>query len=188
MKRRFLRSPYLWLVFGVVAVVTYAYTARDRYRQAAILAGSRAPDFSFPSITGGEMRLSDFDDKVVLVNIWATWCLPCREEMPSMQRLYEAFEGKDFEILAVSVDASLGQKNESSSYEGGDLAAFANEYGLSFPILHNASGSMLQLYQATAVPESFVIAKGGLIYKKVAGPTEWDLPVNQELIRRLLDG
>jgi peroxiredoxin len=186
MKRSFLRSPYLWVILAVGAVVLYAYTARDRYRQAAVLAGSQAPDFAFPSLTRGEMRLSDFDDEVVLVNIWATWCLPCREEMPSMQRLYEAFEGEDFEILAVSVDAPLGQVDESSGYEGGDLAAFAHEYGLSFPILHDASGSIRQLYQTTGVPESFVIADG-LIFKKWAGPTEWDLPVNQELIRRLLD-
>jgi len=186
--KRLVRSPYLWLIFGVVAVVSYAWTARDRYRAAAILAGAQAPEFSFPSLTRGELSLSDFEDHVVLINIWATWCLPCREEMPSMQRLYEAFEGEDFEILAVSVDAQVGQLDETSGYEGGDLAAFAREYELTFPILHNASGSIRQTYQTTGVPESFVIAKGGQIWKKVAGPTEWDLPVNQELIRRLLDG
>jgi peroxiredoxin len=103
-----------------------------------------------------------------------------------MQRLYEAFEGEDFEILAVSVDAPTGQRDDSG-YEGGDLAAFAREYGLTFPILHDPSGSIRQRYQTTGVPESFVVAKGGQIWKKIAGPTEWDLPVNQELIRRLLD-
>jgi cytochrome c biogenesis protein CcmG/thiol:disulfide interchange protein DsbE len=188
MKRSLVRSPYLWLIFGVVAVVSYAYTFNDRYRQAAILAGSQAPEFAFPSLKRGDMRLSGLEDQVILLNIWATWCVPCREEMPSMQRLYEAFEGKDFEILAVSVDALTGQVDESSGYEGGDLRAFAHEYGLTFPILHDPSGSIRQLYRTTGVPESFVIAKGGLIFKKVAGPTEWDLPVNQELIRRLLDG
>lgn len=187
MKRSFLRSPYLWAILVVAAVVTYAYTARDRYRQAAILAGSRAPDFAYPSLDDGEMRLSDYEDHVVLVNIWATWCEPCRQEMPSMERLYQALRGEDFEIFAVSVDAPIGQ-TDASGYAGGDLAAFAKEYGLSFPILHDPSGGIRQTYQATGVPESFLIAKGGLIYKKVAGPTEWDLPVNQELIRRLLDG
>lgn len=103
-----------------------------------------------------------------------------------MQRLYEAFEGEDFEILAVSVDAPLGESDESG-YEGGDLAAFAEEYELTFPILHDPSGSIRRSYQTTGVPESFVVAKGGQIWKKIAGPTEWDLPVNQELIRRLLE-
>lgn len=185
--KRLVRSPYLWLIVGVVAVVSYAWTVRDRYRESAVLNGSRAPEFSFASLTRGEMALSEYADHVVLVNIWATWCLPCREEMPSMQRLYDAFEGENFEILAVSVDAPFGQVDESSGYEGGDLAAFAHEYGLTFPILHDPSGSIRRLYQTTGVPESFVVAKGGLIWKKVAGPTEWDLPVNQELIRRLLD-
>ena len=104
-----------------------------------------------------------------------------------MQRLYEAFEGEDFEILAVSVDAPIGER-DTSGYEGGDLAAFAREYDLTFPILHDPSGSIRRTYQTTGVPESFVVAKGGQIWKKIAGPTEWDLPVNQELIRRLLDG
>lgn len=184
--KRLVRSPYLWLIVAVVAVVSYAYTVRDRYRASAILAGAQAPDFTFPSLTRGELSLSDYEDHVVLLNIWATWCLPCREEMPSMQRLYDEFEGENFEILAVSVDAPMGQ-TDASGYEGGDLAAFVHEYELTFPILHNPSGSIRQTYQTTGVPESFVIARGGVIFKKVAGPTEWDHPVNQELIRRLLD-
>lgn len=184
--KRLVRSPYLWLIVGVVTVVGYAYTARDRYRAAAILPGSQAPDFAFQSLTGGVLRLSDYEDHVVLVNVWATWCAPCREEMPSMQRLYDALEGEDFEILAVSVDAPMGQ-SDANGYEGGDLAAFAKELDLSFPILHDPRGSIQQMYQTTGVPESFVIAKGGLIFKKRAGQEVWDAPENQELIRRLLD-
>lgn len=184
--KRLVRSPYLWVIVAVVAIVSLAYTQRERYREAAVLAGAQAPDFTYPSLRHGELSLSDFDDHVVLINIWATWCEPCREEMPSMQRLYEAFEGEDFEILAVSVDAAKGMLDESG-YEGGDLGAFAHEYDLTFPILHDPSGSIRRNYQATAVPETFIVAKGGQIWKKVAGTTEWDLPVNQELIRRLLD-
>lgn len=185
--KRLVRSPYLWAIVAVVAVVGYAYTARDRYRQAAILPGARAPEFSFRSLTRGELSLSDFEDQVVLINVWATWCLPCLEEMPSMQRLYDAFQGEDFEILAVSVDAVLGAQDEFGQ-PGGDLAAFADEQGLSFPILHDPSGTMRQRYQVSRVPETFIVAKDGLIWRKIAGATEWDLPVNQELIRRLLEG
>lgn len=103
-----------------------------------------------------------------------------------MQRLYEAVGDEPFEILAVSIDAPIGQ-TDAGGRPGGDLEAFAKEYGLTFPILHNPSGSIQRLYQTTGVPESFVIAKDGLIYRKVAGPTEWDLPVNQEQVRRLLE-
>jgi len=185
--KRLVRSPYFWVIVLVVSVVTYAYTARDRYRAAAILAGSQAPDFTYPALSGGEVHLADLEDKVVLVNIWATWCEPCRDEMPSLQRLYDALKDeKGFEILAVSVDAPEGERDDSGN-QGGNLASFVHEYGLTFPILHDARGEIRQTYQTTGVPESFVIAKGGVIYKKWTGGTEWDLPVNQELIRRLLE-
>lgn len=108
-----------------------------------------------------------------------------------MQRLYEALRqhggAEDFEILAVSVDAPIGQRDASGNL-GGDLEAFADEYGLTFPILHDPAGQIRFTYQTTGVPESFVIGRDRLIYKKVAGPTEWDNAVNQELVRRLLDG
>jgi cytochrome c biogenesis protein CcmG, thiol:disulfide interchange protein DsbE len=106
--------------------------------------------------------------------------------MPAMQRLYEAIGHDDFEILAVSVDAPLGQRDASGNL-GGDLNAFAKEFGLTFPILHDPSGRIQRAYQTTGVPESFVIARDGIIYRKVAGETAWDLPVNQELVRRLLE-
>lgn len=103
-----------------------------------------------------------------------------------MQRLYEAIGDEGFEILAVSVDAPFGQRDVSGNL-GGDLEAFAHEYGLTFPILHDPSGRIQRTYQTTGVPESFLIAKDGMIYRKVAGETVWDLPVNRELVRRLLD-
>ena len=102
-----------------------------------------------------------------------------------MQRLYDRFTGEDFEILAVSIDAPVGQF-DLFGREGGDLAAFAEQLGLTFPILQNPSGDIQQIYQTTGVPESFVIGRDGVIYKKVAGETDWAAPENVELIRRLL--
>jgi peroxiredoxin len=182
--KRVIRSPYFWSITLVASVVTAAWIGRERYQP--VLAGATAPDFSVTTMKGEPVRLSDYGDRVVLLNIWATWCLPCREEMPSMQRLYEAIGDHDFEILAVSIDAPKGSA-DAAGRPGGDLKAFADEYGLTFPILHNPSGDIQRAYQTTGVPESFLIGKDGLIVRKVAGPTEWDLPVNQELVRRLLD-
>ncbi len=102
-----------------------------------------------------------------------------------MQRLYEALDGENFEILAVSVDVALGE-TDANDMPGGDLAAFAEEYGLTFRILHDPSGDITRTYQTMGVPESFVIGKDGLIFKKVADATEWDHPDNEDLVRRLL--
>lgn len=102
-----------------------------------------------------------------------------------MQRLHEAMAGTDFQILAVSIDAPKGQQDPFGR-EGGDLAAFAEEMGLTFTILHDPEGRIQGTYQTTGVPETFLIGRDGIIYKKVAGGTAWDAPENQELVRRLL--
>jgi peroxiredoxin len=186
MKPRFARSPYFWTVIGVAGVVLVAWIGREGYRP--VITGSVAPDFRMEATSGEEIALSDFKDRsVVLVNVWATWCAPCLEEMPSMQRLYASLEGEDFEILAVSVDAPLGER-DIGGRPGGDLEEFAGRLGLTFPILRNPSGDIQRLYQTTGVPESFIVGRDGVIYKKVAGPTEWDATENEELIRRLLVG
>jgi peroxiredoxin len=174
------------MIAGVV-LVGVAWLGRENYKP--VITGAVAPEFAVTTLDGEPVTLSDWEGKVVLLNIWATWCEPCRREMPSMQRLYESMQGEphaeDFEILAVSVDAPFMEK-DLSGMVGGDLRAFVDEFDLTFPILHDPSGEIRQLYQTTAVPESFVIDKDGVIIKKVAGEQEWDAPVNRELVRRLL--
>ncbi|MBM4183829.1 MAG: TlpA family protein disulfide reductase [Gemmatimonadetes bacterium] len=183
------KSPYFWAIVAGAMLVLVAWMGRESYRP--VITGAAAPAFTVTTLDGGTASLSDYAGKVVLLNIWATWCLPCREEMPSMERLYQSFKkdggAEDFEILAVSIDAPIGQRDSSGNI-GGDLAAFADEYGLTFPIMHDPSGDIRFTYQTTGVPESFVIGRDGIIIKKVAGPTEWDNEVNKELVRRLLEG
>lgn len=179
-----LKSPYLWAILGAGFLVVVAWVGRQSYQP--VITGAAAPSFTVTNMAGEEVTLADYRGKVVLLNVWATWCPPCKEEMPSMQRLYEEMEGTDFEILAVSVDAPRGQE-DAFGRPGGDLEAFAQEYGLTFPILHDPQGGIQRTYQTTGVPESFIVGRDGVIYKKVAGPTDWDAPVNQELIRRLLN-
>jgi len=185
MKRSIIRSPYAWTVLAAVSIVLAAWLGRESYRP--VITGTQAPDFSARTLEGGSASLDDYAGRVVLLNIWATWCAPCREEMPSMQRLYEEFGEDDFEILAVSVDARVGERDRNGM-PGGDLEAFAKEFGLTFPILHDPSGEIQRTYQTTGVPETFLIGKDGVIYKKVAGGTHWDAEVNVELVRRLLGG
>jgi len=104
-----------------------------------------------------------------------------------MQRLYQEIGDDGFEILAISVDAPFGEA-DAFGREGGDLRTFADSLGISFTILHDPTGRVQQRFQTTGVPESFVIDRDGVIYKKVAGPTAWDAPQNVQLVRRLLGG
>jgi len=178
-------TPYAATVVVAGAVVLVAWLNRGRLNP--VVPGRPAPEFSAVDLQGTPRTLADYRGKVLLVNIWATWCPPCQQEMPSMQRLREAVPDEDFAILAVSVDAPLGERDVFGR-EGGNLEVFARTMGLTFRILHDPSGKIQETYQTTGVPESFVVDRDGLIKKKVAGPTEWDAPANLELIRRLLDG
>ena len=179
------RVPVTYLVAAGTALllVLLAWVGRDRFQP--VIVGTAAPAFAYPDLDGLEVALADHAGGVVLVNVWATWCPPCRAEMPSMQRLYEDLADEDFEILAVSVDAPAGQV-DALGRPGGDLRAFAEEFALTFPILHNPSGDIQRMYQTTGVPESFLIGPDGLIRRKVAGPMEWDTPAIREQIQRIL--
>jgi peroxiredoxin len=104
-----------------------------------------------------------------------------------MERLYKEIAHDDFEILAISVDAPLGEKDEFGR-PGGDLKTCAETRGLTFQILHDPSGKIQATYQTTGVPESFLVDRQGIIKKKVFGETAWDAPENVALVRRLLGG
>jgi peroxiredoxin len=175
--------PYAYALIGIVFIIVLAWLNQDRIQP--VTAGTAAPDFEVTDLAGGLDRLSDHRGEVVLLNIWATWCGPCRVEMPSMERLYRGIAEDGFEIMAVSIDAEIGQFDRFG-YPGGDIQAFADSLGLTFPMLHDPSGGIQQLYRTTGVPETFLIGRDGIIYKWVAGGTEWDAPEHKELIERLL--
>jgi peroxiredoxin len=128
--------------------------------------GRPAPDFTFPDLDGRKISLSDLRGKVVLVNIWATWCPPCRDEMPSMQKLYDRFKGEHFEILAVSIDADGREA----------VAPFMRKMNLTFPALLDPKEKIRGLYRITGVPESFIIDRNGILVQRVIGPLDWATP------------
>lgn len=180
--------PYVLATLLLGALVVVAWMGRDRMRP--VMAGHPAPGFEAETLDGTPVALSDYRGKVLLVNIWATWCRPCRAEMPSMEALYREFEDTDFEILAVSVDAEAGERDEAGRRGASKarLADFARELGLTFPILHDPEGRIERLYRTTGVPESFLVDRDGVIVRHVAGATVWDHPRYRELVRRLLAG
>jgi thiol-disulfide isomerase/thioredoxin len=128
---------------------------------------SSAPDVSVVSLVNGStLKLSDLKGKVVLLNFWATWCPPCREEIPSMMKLNSFMTGKPFQMVAVSID------------EGGKPAieSFFKETGFSLPTYLDESGASAKSYGITGVPESFIIDKHGVLVKKIIGGFAWDSP------------
>jgi peroxiredoxin len=126
-------------------------------------AGNPAPDFTLPTLGGNPVRLSNYRGKVVFLNFWATWCPPCREEMPSMESLYQRLKGQDFEMFAVSIDTKGADRVQS----------FVATYGLTFPVLHDPHKKVYRLYGLTGVPETFIINKNGEILLKIIGPRDW---------------
>lgn len=139
--------------------------------------GSRAPDFRAVDLaTGDSVSLDTYKGEVVLLNIWATWCAPCRDELPSLQRLQDSLSSEGLKIVTISVDES-----DSST-----VKAFQREYGLTFIVLQDRSRAIERIYQTTGVPESFIIGRDGRIVKKVNGAHAWDNQPNRDLMRRLL--
>jgi cytochrome c biogenesis protein CcmG/thiol:disulfide interchange protein DsbE len=180
------KSRQWGFVGGVVALLAVLLAAgwmvRDRFLPVEV--GTRAPSFPATDLQGRPVKLEELRGQVVLLNIWATWCGPCRDEMPSMERLHRELGPQGLRIVAVSVDAAPGAVLNGQT--GGDVAEFARQLGLTFTIWHDPSGQIQRTYRTTGVPESFVIDRNGVIQKKVIGATEWDSGSHPELIRRLL--
>jgi peroxiredoxin len=162
-----------------LATVAFAVTlvAKLRPHTGPLEPNDQAPAFTAQRLDGTPAALADYRGKVILLNVWATWCVPCRAEMPSMERLQQEFKQSDFRIVAVSVDQ-----------EGPDVVErFARELGLSFDILHDRGGEIQRTYRTSGVPESWIVDRHGTIVKKVIGATQWDSPVNTALVGSLLD-
>lgn len=174
------------VIVGLIAVLIGAgWLVRDRF--APVEVGSIAPDFTARELDGTPITLADLKGEVVLLNIWATWCAPCREEMPSMQRLHEELGSRGLRVVAVSIDAEPGGFDRGGN-PGGNVEAFARALELTFPLWLDPAGDITRVYRTTGVPESFVIDRSGAIIKKVIGPTDWDSEANIELFIRLLEG
>ena len=171
----------LTILFTVIISVTLIFLLRQERDSilttgGPIQVGLPAPDFTFPDLNGQKVSLADHRGRVVLVNIWATWCTPCREEMPSMQKLYERFKGENFEIFAVSID-STGRET---------VGPFMRKMNLTFPALLDTSANIMLLYGITGVPESFIIDKEGILVEKIIGPLDWSTPAVFSLIQDLM--
>ena len=165
------------IVVVAVAVVIGVVVFGGKHTFTPVNVGLQAPDFTLPDLDGNQVDFSEYKGKVVFLNFWATWCEPCKEEMPSMQLLYDTFKRRSFVVVAVSVD--------SSSVEG--VKKFVDKYGLTFPVLHDRRGKIKEKYKTTGVPETFIIDQNGIIAEKVWGARNWDDAYSIRTILSLLD-
>jgi thiol-disulfide isomerase/thioredoxin len=136
----------------------------------------KAQNFILTSLEGNEVSLEDYRGKIVLLNFWATWCPPCRAEMPSMEKLYKKFKDKDFTILAIDV-----QEDANS------VKIFREKYKLNFPILLDSDGSVQQFYGVISLPTTYLVDREGNIIGGAIGARDWAnesafLLINQLLI------
>ena len=177
-----------WLLFGGIVIALAAvvgitmYGLRDEMFPVDV--GAKAPNFEAVTLFDHEVRAlsDDYKGQVVLLNIWATWCGPCRDEMPNIEALYKEYGPKGLKVVAVN--AADPDATDST------VKAFAAGYGLTFEVLRDmpASGqdSITAIYKTQGFPESFVIDKSGVIRKKWIGPDQWNSQGNRSLIASLL--
>ena len=137
---------------------------------------SAAPEFTLPDPAGKKVALKDFRGKLVLLNFWATWCAPCREEMPSMERLYQRFKDKGFVIVGLNVK---DRRN--------DALSFLKELNITFPIVLDPDGQAGLLYGAWGLPVTYLIDSKGTAIARAWGLADWDSPGARQLIAELLN-
>ncbi|MBU8917308.1 TlpA family protein disulfide reductase [Bacillus sp. FJAT-29953] len=118
--------------------------------------GAKAPDFELKTLAGETVKISDLKGKKVMLNFWATWCPPCKAEMPDMEQLHKE-AGDDITILAVNIDPQL------------DVQGFVNEYKITFPILLDAEDAVNEKYQVLSIPSTYFIDSKGVIQNKFVG-------------------
>jgi len=135
-----------------------------------------APDFVSENLRGGNTSLEDYRGKIVLLNFWATWCVPCRAEMPGMETIWQKYKEQGLVIAAVSVD-------EGSR---GRIETFSKILDLSFPILLDPESKVSDLYKVSNMPTSFLIDRNGKIISRIVGTEEWASPEAIQLVEKLL--
>ena len=148
----------------------------EKFGQKKSAVGYLAPDFSLRNLKGNYQSLDSFSGQVVVLNFWATWCVPCRVEMPSFEKLYRRYRSEGVTVLAVTLDKNSEQ----------NIKSFVEEYELSFPVLLDEEGKVERLYPSMTIPFTYVIDRDGRIVARVDGAKNWESNETFEAIEYLL--
>lgn len=152
------RTKVTGLALALLAPALGACGGEEGFRPVAV--GEPAPSFAAATLDGDTLSLADFSGSPVLLNIWATWCAPCRKEMPEIEELFQEYRDRGFNVVAVSID------NRGAADQ---IVEFAEEMGASFTILHDAEQTITRDYQTIGVPESFLIDGDGVLRARWTG-------------------
>ena len=164
-------SRIIIILLALVVVMAGCSKSQEEKPSSVAEVGKLAPVFELQDTEGKIWKLSDLKGQVVFVNFWATWCPPCREEMPSMQELYESMPKDRFKMLSIL-----------SNDDPALATVFAAKGGFTFPILVDPGSEIGQAYGLTGVPETYIIDKQGILRQKYLGPRHWSAPAAQQML------
>jgi peroxiredoxin len=174
-----------WVVTGGFLVVVGALVAVGWFNRATeARPGEPAPALGLRGLEGSRATLADYRGQVVLLNVWATWCAPCRLEMPAMQAVYERYRDRGLEIVAVSVDQTAGPRFGSVEEL---VRAFVDDLGLTFPVFLDPSGETERTLAVAALPTTLLIDRSGRIRAREVGGRYWDREPHVDVIESLLE-
>jgi peroxiredoxin len=162
-------------VIAIVGGAAFGFISLQERKGYGLKEGAPAPDFRLRALSGGSAELGALRGRVVLVNFWATWCPPCVQEMPSLERLHRALGGQGLAVIGVSEDADEGAVRE-----------FVSRHGLTFAILRDPGARAAAAYHTTGYPETFLVGADGTLLRIFVGPAEWDTPEALAYFRGLL--
>lgn len=163
---------YVALTAGIMAQATSLWAIDIRPEE-----GHLAPDFTLKTLDGKTVRLSELrGKKAVLINFWATWCPPCRSEMPTIQKIYSDYKGRGFEVLAINI--------ERDSKE--EILEFMKELRLTFPVLLDPDMKVTRTYRLIGLPVSMLIDRQGIIRSKEIGYHDWTDKESRKRVESLL--
>ncbi|HOJ92620.1 MAG TPA: TlpA disulfide reductase family protein [Dictyoglomaceae bacterium] len=145
-------------IFNIIFISAFVFLISISFSQEKIVENSKAINFSLPDLNGKKYTLSDFKGNVILLNFWATWCPPCRYEIPILEKIYNKYKNKGFKVIAVSLDS-----------DSNSLSNFLKSNKVSFLVLSDKKGELGYKYQVVAIPTSFLIDKEFIVRKIYMG-------------------
>ncbi len=173
-----MKKHLLIVIIFLLGLIGYAESIQDRLIKLGVAVAREemeSIDFELEDMGGSLKKLSSYRGKFVFLNFWATWCGPCRYEMPSMQKVYDELKDEGFVIVAVNLqeDRKLVKK-------------FLDQYGLTFPVLLDKQGRVGAMYGARSIPTTYLIDRDGYIIGRAIGAREWDAPEIQSVFKDIL--